>query len=44
MEYSLTGLSASPLSTVRALDAWPTGHHAEIRRDQAACGAAGKSR
>jgi DNA-binding HxlR family transcriptional regulator len=40
VEYSLTGLGTSLLSTVLALAAWSTDHHAEIRRHQATFDAA----
>jgi DNA-binding HxlR family transcriptional regulator len=36
VEYSLTDLGTSLLSTVLALAAWSTDHHPEIRRRQAA--------
>lgn len=36
VEYSLTGLGTSLLSTVLAMAAWSAAHHAEIRRHQAA--------
>ncbi|MEV5208628.1 helix-turn-helix domain-containing protein [Micromonospora sp. NPDC053740] len=36
VEYALTGLGRSLLSTVLALAAWSADHHAEIRRHQSA--------
>ncbi|MFC6016291.1 winged helix-turn-helix transcriptional regulator [Plantactinospora solaniradicis] len=36
VEYALTELGTSLLSTVLALAAWSADHHAEIRRHQAA--------
>jgi DNA-binding HxlR family transcriptional regulator len=44
VEYSLTCLGTSLLSTVLALAAWSSDHHDEIRRHQAAFDAAGASR
>jgi DNA-binding HxlR family transcriptional regulator len=41
VEYSLTDLGASLLSTVLALAAWSVDHHAEIRRHQTAFDPAG---
>jgi DNA-binding HxlR family transcriptional regulator len=36
VEYSLTGLGTSLLSTVLGLAAWAADHHGEVRRSQAA--------
>ena len=36
VEYALTDIGTSLLSTVLAMAAWSAGHHAEIRRRQAA--------
>jgi DNA-binding HxlR family transcriptional regulator len=41
VEYTLTDLGASLLSTVLELAAWSADHHAEIRRRQTAFDAAG---
>ncbi|MEV6288587.1 helix-turn-helix domain-containing protein [Kribbella sp. NPDC051770] len=40
VEYALTDIGASLLSTVLAMAAWSADHHAEIRRRQAAFDAA----
>ena len=44
VEYALTGLGASLLSTVLAMASWSSDHHAEIRRHQTAFDDAGASR
>jgi DNA-binding HxlR family transcriptional regulator len=44
VEYALTDLGTSLLSTVLAMAAWSSDHHAEIRRHQTAFDAAGASR
>ncbi|SNS22308.1 transcriptional regulator, HxlR family [Streptosporangium subroseum] len=44
VEYALTGLGASLLSTVLAMASWSSEHHAEIRRHQTAFDDAGASR
>jgi DNA-binding HxlR family transcriptional regulator len=44
VEYALTGLGASLLSTVLAMASWSSDHHAEIRRHQTAFDDAGAAR